>query len=447
MKKQLTVLIILFGMFQLSATDGYLSLGYGAYHKGLAGAGLGLHYTCLVNGNPASNVFLGKEFSVGIALFSPSRQYTIEGNPSGMPGTFGLTPGTVESDSKMFLIPHIAANFPINEKSAFGVSLFGNGGMNTNYPTQTFYDQSIETTGVNLVQMFVGLTYSYKLHENHSVGLTAVLAGQQFEAKGLSSFAPFSSDAANLTNNDASTSVGFGFKVGYHGKLSEQFAFAAVYQSKAKMGEFEEYAGLFAEQGGFDIPSYWTAGIVYSPSTSFRVALDVKSIQYSGVASIANPIDAMALPPAFLNPGGDPNNPMDYTPNPNHVPLGSDEGSGFGWEDMMVFKIGMEYDLNESTTLRGGFSQGEQPIPESEVMFNILAPGVISSHIALGMSKDIGTKGQAIHVSFNYALNNKVEGVNPFDFDPVQAQQGNFVPNQNIILEMNQFDLAVQYTF
>ena len=448
MKKSLYTIFLSFVVsVSIFATDGYLSLGYGAFHKGLAGAGIGLHYTALINGNPASNVFLDKTFSVGVAFFNPNRQYTIEGNPSGMPGTFGLAPGTIESDSKLFVIPSIAANLPLNDKSALGLSFYGNGGMNTNYPTQTFHDQSIESTGVNLMQMFAGITYSYKVHENHSLGVTALLAGQFFEAKGLSNFAPFSSDGTTLTNNGSSSSFGYGFKIGYHGKLSNQFSIAVVYQSKSKMSAFEEYAGLFAEQGAFDIPANITAGIVYSPTSTLRFAFDVKNINYSGVKSIANPIDAMALPPAFLNPGGDPNNPMDYTPNPNHVPLGSDEGSGFGWEDMMVFKVGAEYDMNATTTLRAGFSHGEQPIPETEVLFNILAPGVISSHLALGLSKDIGSNGNAIHFSLNYAFNNKVEGFNPFDFDPEQAQQGNFVPNQTVILEMNQLDFAVQFTF
>ncbi len=447
MKKLLVLSFAILSFLSLQATDGYFSLGYGAIHKGMAGAGIGLPYTALINGNPAANVFTGSLYSVGVSFFSPQRQYTITGNPSGLPGTFGLTPGTVESESNLFLIPHLAGNWTIGEKSAFTMSIFGHGGMNTNYPTRTFYDQSVENTGVNLVQLFVGLSYAYKLHENHSVGVTALISGQQFSNEGLSNFAPFSSDPTKLSNNGTSTALGLGFKVGYHGHLSDQFQLGAVYQSKTMSGKFEDYAGLFAQQGAFDIPASWTAGIVYAPNSTLRLALDFKQIMYSGVASIANPVDPMALPPAFLNPGGNPNNPADYTPNPNHVPLGSDDGSGFGWEDMSVFKIGAEYDVSEDFTLRAGFSKGDQPIPASEVVFNILAPGVIDNHIALGFSKGVGQGGNKIHFSINYALNNEVSGLNPFDFDPALAQQGQFVPHQNVILEMKQWDFEVQFTF
>ncbi|MCP4122387.1 MAG: hypothetical protein GY751_11590 [Bacteroidetes bacterium] len=41
-----------------------------------------------------SNVYLGDQYSLGLSLINPSHEFTITGNPSGMPGTFGLTPGT-----------------------------------------------------------------------------------------------------------------------------------------------------------------------------------------------------------------------------------------------------------------------------------------------------------------------------------------------------------------
>ncbi len=114
---------------------------------------------------------------------------------------------------------------------------------------------------------------------------------------------------------------------------------------------------------------------------------------------------------------------------------------------MTVFKVGMEYKMNAGMTLRGGFSHGNNPIKGSEILFNILAPGVIENHIALGFSKNMGSGGNQIHFSFNYALNSKVEGDNLFDFDPATSDLANgmFVRNQQISIEMNQIDIG--YTF
>lgn len=416
LKKQFSLItVILFISVQTMATDGYFSTGYGTINKGLAGAGIAFYQGSLINGNPAGASFLGNKYQLGVNFFNPNRQYTVTGMPSGMEGTFGLMPGTVKSDSKLFVIPSIGANWMIGEKSAISASLFGNGGMNTDYPTQTFYDPSSESTGVNLMQMFGNISYSLKLGENHSIGATAVLAWQSFEAVGLASFAPFSSNPQALSGNDANSGFGYGFKIGYLGHLTDNFAIGAMYQSKVSMAKFDDYAGLFAEQGAFDIPASWTVGISWEVVEDLTVMGDVKSIMYSDVKSISNPM----------------------LPNLMTSPLGTDNGAGFGWDDMMVYKIGINYAGVDTWEFRAGLSFGNNPIPSSEVMFNILAPGVIENQVSLGLSKEVGQSGNQLHLAMNYALNSSVEGPNPMD-----SPSG-----QTIGIEMNQFELELGFSF
>ena len=82
------------------ATNGYFRHGYGSTNKGLAGAGVALPQDAIAAAtNPAGMVWLGKQYYAGLSVFNPNRQYTVRGNPSGFPGTFGLLPGTVESES------------------------------------------------------------------------------------------------------------------------------------------------------------------------------------------------------------------------------------------------------------------------------------------------------------------------------------------------------------
>jgi len=451
--KKIYVVALVVGMLlpQMAiATDGYFGVGYGAQNKGLAGAGVAWYKYALINGNPAGNVLLGAQYQVGVGFFNPNRQYTVTGNPSGMEGTFGLMPGTVESDSKLFLMPSMGANWMLNEKSSLSATLFGNGGMNTNYPPTLLPDGTpIGTfggngaTGVDLGQLFLGISYSRLLGDKHSVGITALGTYQYFEAQGLGMFGAMgmSSDATKLTNNGHDNSYGFGVKLGYMGQFTDALSVGVTYQPKINMSAFDDYAGLFAEQGDFDIPANFAIGIAYQLNEQLAVLADYKRINYSDVASIANPIDPMALPPAFPNGDGT------YTPNPNHVPLGANNGSGFGWKDINVYKIGIEYDKGNSWIFRGGFSHNDQPIPDSEVMFNILAPGVIENHITLGCSKALGENGKALHLAMVYALPATVKGYNPFDYDPEQAMLGNMVPNQTIELEMNQFELEIAFTF
>ena len=446
------LLLSLMGSVTVTATDGYFGVGYGAQNKGVAGAGIAWYKNSLLNGNPAGHVLLGKQYQIGVGLFNPNREYTVTGTPSMQPGTFGLLPGTVESDSKLFLMPSMGANWMINENSSFSATLFGNGGMNTNYAPVDMGATKVGTfgssgrTGVNLAQLFIGLTYSRKIAEKHSIGLTSLLAYQYFEAKGLEAFSQMSSAPTKLTNNGTSGSLGYGFKIGYMGEIVNGLTLGASYQTKLSMSEFDDYAGLFAEKGDFDIPSTWTIGLAYEINNKWAILADYKMINYSDVASVSNIMDPMTLAPAFLNPGGDPNNPSDYTPNPNHAPLGSDDGAGFGWNDISIIKVGTEFSGIENWIFRAGYSHCEQPIPSSEVMFNILAPGVIENHITIGCSKYFTKSNKGIHASIVYAPSTSVKGYNPMDYE--FDSTGNPIgPNQTIELEMNQFELEIAFTF
>jgi long-chain fatty acid transport protein len=394
----------------LLATNGYFGLGYGTKSQGMGGAGVAFPIGPLSPAtNPAALADSKPGFEIGAGLFNPNRQYQVVGNPSGYPGTFGLMPGTVKSDSRLFLMPHVGASWKLGDNAAIGLAVYGNGGMNTNYDAPTF---GFKPTGINMAQMFVAPTIAFKLHPDHSVGVTAVLGYQYFKAEGLGAFGMFSSDAKNLTDNDTDSAIGAGVRVGYRGQLGKYFSIGAAYQSKVFMGEFKKYAGLFAEKGGFDVPSNWTVGIGISPTDTFDIAVDVQQMRYSEIASVGNPL----------------------LPNLMQAPLGSDNGAGFGWKDMTVVKAGFEHRPAKGFAWRAGYSRGEQPIAESEVLFNILAPGVIEQHATFGFSA--GSGRSTFDTAVTYAFNKEVSGPNPLEVPGLQT----------INLSMNQWVVTVGYT-
>ncbi len=406
-------LVPAFAAAPVFATNGYFSHGYGTHYKAMAGAGAALHLDSLAPAtNPAAMAFLDPRFDASLALFNPNRSYTVTGNPSGYPGTFGLTPGGVESDSRYFPLPALGASWRAGENGAFGLALYGNGGMNTNWPTGTFYAGT--PTGVNLAQMFVAPTYAVKIADKHALGVTAIGAFQWFKAEGVGTFAPFSSAPTKLSNNGNSYSYGGGVRVGYLGEWSKYVSVGASYQTKIWMSAFDEYAGLFAEHGGFDIPANWVAGIAIKPTENVDIAVDVQQVLYSGIASVHNPL----------------------LPNLMQAALGNDGGAGFGWKDMTTLKGGVQLRAGEGWSWRGGYSYGKQPIPESEVLFNILAPGVIEQHLTLGFSKLVkGT--QEISVAVMRAFSKRVTGPNPLEVPGLQA----------IELKMDQWDFELSWSF
>jgi long-chain fatty acid transport protein len=409
------------GASGLYATNGYFSHGYGIRYKGLAGAGVALRLGPLGPAtNPAALAGMKKRYDFSLSLFNPNRQYTVTGAPSGPP-FFGLAPGTLESDGKLFVIPSLAANWMLSDNSSIGVSIYGNGGMDTNYDSPTF---GFKPTGVDLSQLFVAPTFAFKAAAKHSFGVTPILAFQRFEANGLKAFGPFSSAPDKLSNNSADPAFGFGARVGYLGEWMDFLSVGASYQTKVKMGEFNDYAGLFAEQGDFDIPANWTVGIGLG-FEQMGLAFDVQQILYSDIKSVGNPMDLRKNSPAL--PTG--------APNPNFQPLGSDNGWGFGWKDMTVVKGGIYFQTSGGWTWRAGYSKGEQPIPRSEVLFNILAPGVIEQHLTLGFTKALG--GKEIDVAIMRAFSKTVRGSNPLE-----------VPGrQTIELKMDQWEFGVGFSF
>jgi long-chain fatty acid transport protein len=393
------------------ASDGYFANGYGTHYKAMAGAGVAL---CLGTQAPATNpaamAFLGPRYDVGIEVFNPNRQFSVTGAPSGYPGTFGLAPGTVESGSRYFPIPSLGANWKVGENGAFGIAAYGNGGMNTDYAAAVF---GVAPAGIDMSQMFLAPTYANKFGR-HALGVSAVLAYQRFEAKGLQAFGPMSSNADALTNNDHANSYGAGVRVGYLGQLTDWLSVGVSYQSRISMSKFDKYAGLFAEKGGFDIPQTLTGGVALKPVERLTVALDVQWINYQSIKSVGS----------------------DFLPNLTLSPLGTDAGAGFGWHDMTIYKAGLQYEAKPDWTLRAGYSYGKQPIRDNEALINILAPGVIEHHITAGLTYAL-RKGQAVNFAVVRAIPTSVSGGNNLE-----------VPGrQTIELTMDQWEFDVSYSF
>ena len=397
---------------QAGATDGYFANGYGTNYKAMGGAGVALSLgTQAPATNPAAMVFLGKRYELGVEVFNPNRQFSVTGSPSGFPGTFGLAPGTVESGSKYFPIPALGANWKVGEDATFGISAYGNGGMNTDYGAPVF---GVAPAGVDMSQMFLAPTYARKLGPRHALGVSAILAYQRFEAKGLQGFGFFSSDPQSLTNREHANSYGAGIRLGYLGELADWLSVGASYQTRINMTRFDEYSGLFAEEGAFDIPQTLTGGVAVKPADRITVAVDVQWINYESVKSVGN----------------------DFLPNLSLASLGADGGAGFGWHDMTMYKAGVQFEANPDWTLRAGYSYGRQPIRGNEVLINILAPGVMEQHVSAGVTRTV-RKGQAVNFAIVRAIPKSVAGPNNLE-----------VPDrQTIELRMDQWELDLSYSF
>lgn len=388
------------------ATDGYFSHGYGMKAKGMGGAATAMSDDAFGGANnPASMAFVGNRLDLGVDVFSPRRKSSFEAG--------GATVASSDSNSKYFLIPEFGYNQMVNNDLALGVTVYGNGGMNTNYPAFANGSNLLGGSGklgVNLMQLIIAPTAAYKIAPNHSLGISPLIGYQQFKAYGLQAFNQpgFSIDSANFTNRGNDDAWGYGVRVGYMGKLTPTFSIGAAYASKMNFNEFSKYRGLFAEQGDFDIPENYNLGVAWDVMPAIKLALDYQRINYSGVKSINNP-------------------------STNAAQFGSNNGPGFGWQDVDVWKLGVEYKYSQQMTLRAGYNHTDNPIQARDAQINILAPGVVKDHATLGFTYTLAS-GNELTMAYMHAFKNDVTG-----------PSNN--PGVNAKIEMYQDSLGVAYSW
>jgi long-chain fatty acid transport protein len=426
------------------ATDGYFAHGYGMKAKGMGGTSIAVAQDAFGGANnPATMAFAGNQFAIGVDLFSPTRSAERTGGAA-----FGLD-GSADSDSKYFGIPEVAYNYMVQPNLSLGVTVYGNGGMNTDYPGGQLPSPGAcgpatgpgtgfnpapgpynlfcgnGRLGVDLSQLIVAPTLAWQFVPNHSVGVSPLFAYQRFKADGLQAFAGFSTSPGDLSNRGYDSSTGWGVRVGYYGQITPQFAIGATYQSKISMDKLDKYKGLFAESGKFDIPSSYGIGIAVRPTPQWLLALDYVRINYSDSKAVNNPSNLILQCAGGLA----------------SACLGGSNGPGFGWQDVDVIKLGVQYELNSQWTLRAGYNHSDNPIRSQDVTFNMLAPGVIQDHATAGATWKWNPQNE-LTAAFMYAFNNTVQGASLLNnfFPPGAA-------NMQEKIELKEWSLGVQWAY
>lgn len=408
------------------ATNGYFSHGYGIKAKGMGGASVAMTEDTFAGANnPAAAAWAGNRMEAGLDVFMPSRSMERSGSAAGLNAS-------VDSGSNLFLVPEFGYNRAINDKLGVGITVYGNGGMNTDYPGGKINCGAGQATanalcgggnlGVDLMQLIVAPTVAYKFNDSHSVGVSPLLVVQQFKAYGLQAFdnapgfPPMTGAPGKVTGGNYDKSTGLGVRLGYLGKLSDKVSIGASYSPKISMSKFDDYAGLFAGAGSFDIPENYTLGASFQATPAVTVALDYSRINYSGVPAISNP-------------------------STNQAPLGAANGPGFGWTDINVWKLGVQWQASQQWTLRAGLNVGDNPVQSRDVSFNILAPGVVTTHYTVGGTYAVSPSTE-VSFSYMYAPKVSVSGASMFN-SPALVPPGGMGGNEAI--SMSQQAIGVQF--
>ncbi|MCW9012741.1 MAG: outer membrane protein transport protein [Gammaproteobacteria bacterium] len=335
-----------------NATNGDQMLGVTATQWGMAGAIVAAPQDAgTVLTNPAGLSLLNIEevrFDMGFGFLNPPRKAN----------------GT-ESDSNLYLIPSGAVAFKINDQLTFGMGMAGLSGMGVDFADIAPLpgNQNVVTT-----KQFYKIApgFSYQVDDKLALGAALNIDYQSLA---------MDNSMMHLPQNQV---YGFGLSLGAIYKINDTMQFGASYISKQSMSSFDWNTTAGAYSMTMDAPQTLALGLAYQPGNGLLIEADIKYIGFSDV------LDVVTL----STPGGD-------------MPM------AFGWDDQVVFALGVQKQLNEKTTIRAGLNYGESPIGAEDVNNNIGSLAITETHLSLGATRKLGKRIEGT-VSYVHAFNNEV---------------------------------------
>ena len=393
---------------QSFAAEGIELIGYGARQKALAGGDIANSRDAMsMSINPAGIVGLDSQFQAGGTLLLPQRGYEATGP------LVVVAPGYVQSGEPVFPVPNGGFIRRIDDESAWGVVVYGNGGINTSYGFNNYkpaiYAPNVPLpipglsltgplivpsfggpfgdgpAGIDLRQVFVSADYARSFGPV-KIGIAPTVVTQILNIQGLQTLYPYSWDPYHLSNNGYDWSFGGGLRVGLEYSILPNLRLALAGATPMWMTPFGKYAGAIADHGSLDVPASVNAGLAFDPVPELTLMAGWRHIFYHEVHSFG----ASSFPQFYGQ-------------------LGTFGGPGFGWRDTDMASIGLEWRALKPLTLRLGYAYSTPMIGGQDVTLNVLAPALSRNHVSGGFKYEID-KSQSIDFATVYAFKSTVSG-------------------------------------
>jgi len=239
-------------------------------------------------------------------------------------------------------------------------------------------------------RLIVAPSISQTLGSVGSVSFSAILAYQHFAEVGWTSPAADTwgfMQSAPMALRSSDTSTGTGLRMDYTSALSESVSWQAGVQTRINMDPMNNYRGLYAETGTFDIPASANIGLGYALSPQLRLDAGVERVMYSQVA----PFTSSALPARFL------------------ALLSSSLSPIFAWQDLDVYSLGATWLDPTAGNWSVRYSTREQPQPTSTLLQQAL-PTPSAHNYEMYYARAFGDRSR-LRLSASYAPTDFILGV------------------------------------
>lgn len=396
-----------------NATNGMNLEGYGPIAAGMGGASMAYD-----NGNAA---VMNNPATLGLAPDGSRLDIAV-----GMLGPDVKVVNGLESGGDSYYMPALGWTRK-NNGLTYGVALFAQGGMGTEYSMGI--DGSPERSELGVGRLIFPIAYN--VNQNLAVGgsidyvwamldmkmamplasmaglITPTGGGNGTLGGALNNLAMGGYDNARLDFSDGSDytgkakGAGFAGKLGFTYKVNPTVTIGGTYHSKTSLGDMktgDSSALLIAtDTGGFPAqtvpgkitvrdfqwPETYGLGVAVQAMPSLMLAVDVKHIGWGDVMK---------------------NFTMTYSSMGDSITFALPQN----WDDQTVFQIGAAYKVNDKLTLRVGANLSDNPIPSSYL--NHLFPAIVEDHYTVGLGYAFDPTSE-INFSLQHAP--EVEQTNP----------------------------------
>lgn len=387
------------------ATNGMNMEGYGPVATAMGGASMAYdNGTAAAINNPATlGLMSGARLDLAVGKLGPDVTARVTGAPD------------AESGGDAYYMPALGWARK-NGALAYGVAVFSQGGMGTEYTADSFmalgsgeevrselgvgrlmvplaYAVSSDfTIGGSVDFVWAGLDLKMAATGAQLGGMVTAAGGNLALALPALGGAPWAridfSDGSDFSGEAQGS--GFAAKLGFVWKATPTLSVGGVYQSKTSMGDLEtgdggarlSAFGGFADRGkitveDFQWPEIYAVGAAFQATPQLLLVGDVKHIGWKSV------MEKFRMTYSSEQMGGSVSFAMDQN-----------------WKDQTVYSVGAQFAVSKELMLRAGANISDNPIPDANL--NALFPAIVEDHYMLGFGYAFD-KASTVDFSVTYA--------------------------------------------
>lgn len=370
--------------------------GFSIFEQGAAATGMAGAFTA--QADDASAVF-----------YNPAGITQLEGTHVSVGGTIITTDSTLtdsythtdwDADKQVFFPPNLYITHSMNDRISLGLGLFAPYGLGMKWDNNDNFIYRYLINEVNLASFYINPVVAFKINDTLSIaaGLYYVMSDVEYKASidmsdvsdylSYTQGVPITLPDGSLKLTGDTGSGEYGFNLGLHAKM-EKFRLGVTYRSEVECNyegdaKFKvtptgygpaidtAVAALFPDTIGktqITMPASASLGFAYQLTDRFLMELDINWMGWSSYDSLNIDFENPSLP---------------------------DKDQVKDWDDVMSYRLGARYAVNEKFNVYGGYLFDESPVPD-ETLDPIL-PDADRQALQIGAGYTIG----ALTVDMSY---------------------------------------------